>query len=58
MYSTSARRITLVSIATVGDMLDRTITINGFSKAYAMTGSRLGYLATPQDVIPAMDKVM
>ena len=27
-----------VSIATVGDMLDRTININGFSKAYAMTG--------------------
>ncbi|HJK12799.1 MAG TPA: pyridoxal phosphate-dependent aminotransferase [Methanocorpusculum sp.] len=47
-----------VSIATIGDMLDRTITINGFSKAYAMTGWRLGYLAAPLDVIPAMDKVM
>lgn len=47
-----------VSIATVGDMLERTITINGFSKAYAMTGWRLGYLAAPLDVIPAMDKVM
>ena len=40
-----------VSIATIGDMLDRTITINGFSKAYAMTGWRLGYLAAPLDVI-------
>ena len=39
-------------------MLDRTITINGFSKAYAMTGWRPGYLAAPLDVIPAMDKVM
>ncbi|HJK13239.1 MAG TPA: pyridoxal phosphate-dependent aminotransferase [Methanocorpusculum sp.] len=47
-----------VSIATIGDMLDRTVTINGFSKAYAMTGWRLGYLAAPLDVIPAMDKVM
>ncbi|HJK60368.1 MAG TPA: pyridoxal phosphate-dependent aminotransferase, partial [Methanocorpusculum sp.] len=47
-----------VSIATICDMLDRTITINGFSKAYAMTGWRLGYLAAPLDVIPAMDKVM
>ncbi|HJK50272.1 MAG TPA: pyridoxal phosphate-dependent aminotransferase [Methanocorpusculum sp.] len=47
-----------VSIATIGDMLDRTITINGFSKAYAMTGWRLGYLSAPLDVIPAMDKVM
>ncbi|MDE2444274.1 MAG: pyridoxal phosphate-dependent aminotransferase [Methanocorpusculum sp.] len=47
-----------VSIATIGDMLERTITINGFSKAYAMTGWRLGYLAAPLDVIPSMDKVM
>lgn len=47
-----------VSIATVGDMLERTITINGFSKAYAMTGWRLGYLAAPLEMIPAMDKVM
>lgn len=47
-----------VSIATVGDMLERTVTINGFSKAYAMTGWRLGYLAAPLEVIPAMDKVM
>ncbi|MDV0441008.1 pyridoxal phosphate-dependent aminotransferase [Methanorbis furvi] len=47
-----------VSIATVGDMHERTITINGFSKAYAMTGWRLGYLAAPLEVIPAMDKVM
>lgn len=47
-----------VSIAAVGDMLERTVTINGFSKAYAMTGWRLGYLAAPLEVIPAMDKVM
>ncbi|HJK02096.1 MAG TPA: pyridoxal phosphate-dependent aminotransferase [Methanocorpusculum sp.] len=47
-----------VSIATVGDMLERTITINGFSKAYAMTGWRLGYLAAPIEIISTMDKVM
>ncbi len=47
-----------VSIGSLPDMAERTITINGFSKAYAMTGWRLGYLAAPLDVIPAMDKVM
>lgn len=34
---------------------DQTILVNGFSKAYAMTGWRLGYAAGPQDVISAMD---
>ncbi|HJJ56558.1 MAG TPA: pyridoxal phosphate-dependent aminotransferase [Methanocorpusculum sp.] len=47
-----------ISIATIGDMADKTITVNGFSKAYAMTGWRLGYLSAPRDVIPYMDKVM
>ena len=36
------------SIASLPGMWDRTITINGFSKSYAMTGFRLGYLAAPQ----------
>lgn len=36
-----------VSFATLDGMYDRTITINGFSKGYAMTGWRLGYLAAP-----------
>ena len=47
-----------VSIGAIGDMLERTVTINGFSKAYAMTGWRLGYFAAPPDALPAMDKVM
>ncbi len=34
-----------ISIGSLPDMLDRTIVINGFSKAYAMTGWRLGYVA-------------
>lgn len=37
------------------DAFDRTITISGFSKAYAMTGWRLGYALGPQAVIAAMD---
>lgn len=36
-----------VSIASLGGMRERTVTVNGFSKAYAMTGWRLGYLAAP-----------
>lgn len=47
-----------VSIGSLPDMAERTITINGFSKAFAMTGWRLGYAAAPASVIPYMDKVM
>ena len=36
-----------VSLGTFGNLLDRTVTVNGFSKAYAMTGWRIGYLAAP-----------
>lgn len=36
-----------VSFGTLPDMFERTLTVNGFSKAYAMTGWRLGYLAAP-----------
>ena len=36
-----------VSFASLAGMFDRTLTVNGFSKAYAMTGWRLGYLAAP-----------
>jgi aspartate aminotransferase/aminotransferase len=39
------------SLAAIDGMFDRTVTINGFSKAYSMTGWRLGYLAAPEDVI-------
>ncbi len=38
-------------------LFDRTITINGVSKAYAMTGWRIGYCGGPSDVIGAMKKV-
>lgn len=40
-----------VSIASLPGMKERTIILNGFSKAYAMTGLRLGYMAAPEPVI-------
>jgi aspartate aminotransferase len=40
-----------ISIGSMAGMEDRTITINGFSKAYAMTGWRLGYLAGPREIM-------
>jgi aspartate aminotransferase len=39
------------------DAYDRTVTVNGFSKAYAMTGWRVGYAAGPKDVIAAMTRL-
>jgi aspartate aminotransferase len=46
-----------LSLAAIGDMAQRTITINGFSKAYAMTGWRLGYAVGPVEIIREMSKV-
>ena len=43
--------------ATVGDLWERTITLNGFSKAYAMTGWRIGYLCAPQELLEAALKI-
>jgi aspartate aminotransferase len=48
---------TPVSIASLPDMAERTITVNGFSKAYAMTGWRIGYAVAPRPVIRQMEKV-
>lgn len=45
------------SIASVPGMEDRTITLNGFSKAYSMTGLRVGYVAAPKNFILGMEKV-
>ena len=39
-------------------LYDRTLTTNGVSKAYAMTGWRIGYAAGPEDIVKAMSKVM
>ena len=46
-----------VSIASLPGMWERTITINGFSKAYAMTGWRLGYACGPRIIIEQMLKI-
>ncbi|SKD10162.1 aspartate aminotransferase [Chitinophaga ginsengisegetis] len=45
------------SIAQFGDLINRTIIINGLSKGFAMTGWRLGYLAAPLDIAKACDKI-
>jgi aspartate aminotransferase/aspartate/glutamate/aspartate-prephenate aminotransferase len=46
-----------VSFASLPGMKERTITVNGFSKAYAMTGWRLGYLAAPKPIVQAAAKI-
>ena len=46
-----------LSIASLPGMRERTITLNGFSKAYAMTGWRLGYLAAPAPIVKQILKV-
>ena len=46
-----------VSIVELPGMKERTILINGFSKAYAMTGWRLGYACGPADIIKQMTKI-
>jgi aspartate aminotransferase len=46
-----------ISLAALSDMVQRTITINGFSKSYAMTGWRLGYAAGPIEIIRQMSTV-
>jgi len=45
------------SLATFGDMYNRTITVNGVSKAFAMTGWRIGYIGGPEWVARACNKM-
>lgn len=46
-----------VSFASIDGMWERTVTINGFSKAFAMTGWRLGYAAAPEPIAKVMYKI-
>jgi len=46
-----------VSIASIGNMSARTVVINGFSKAFAMTGWRLGFVCAPEEIDKAMFKI-
>ncbi|MFC7135012.1 MULTISPECIES: pyridoxal phosphate-dependent aminotransferase [Salinibaculum] len=49
--------VSYTSLGTLEGMRDRTITVNGFSKAYAMTGWRLGYFAGPEELIEQAGKI-
>ena len=57
IYSALTYKDKHVSIASLDGMKERTILINGFSKAYAMTGWRLGYACGPKDIIKQMTKI-
>lgn len=57
IYSELSYKGDHVSIASLPGMRERTILINGFSKAYAMTGWRLGYACGPADIIAQMTKI-
>ena len=46
-----------VSFASLPGMFDRTVTVNGISKAFAMTGWRIGYLAAPKVIAKACNKM-
>ena len=46
-----------ISIAEIDDMWERTIIVSGFSKAYSMTGWRLGYALGPEPIIALMTKI-
>ncbi len=46
-----------ISIASLNGMEDRTIVLNGFSKAFAMTGFRVGYAIAPEDILSGMLKI-
>ena len=57
IYSELTYKEDHVSIASIPGMIERTIVINGFSKAFAMTGWRLGYAAGPEEIIKQMTKI-
>lgn len=57
IYSELTYKEEHVSIASLPGMKERTILINGFSKAYAMTGWRLGYACGPKEIIGQMTKI-
>ncbi|MCU0402273.1 MAG: pyridoxal phosphate-dependent aminotransferase [Algoriphagus sp.] len=45
------------SIASLPGMFERTVTVNGFSKGYAMTGWRVGYICAPLEISKAVEKM-
>lgn len=57
IYSELTYQVSHVSIASLPEMKERTIVINGFSKSHAMTGWRLGYACGPKEIIEQMLKI-
>jgi len=57
IYSALSYEHDHTSIATLPGMRERTVVFNGFSKAYAMTGLRLGYALAPPEAIGAMNRI-
>jgi aspartate aminotransferase len=57
MYQSITYGVEPTSLATLDGMADRTITVNGFSKAYSMTGWRLGYFCAPDAVVEQAGKI-
>lgn len=57
IYSELTYDGTHVSFASIEGMREHTITVNGFSKAFAMTGWRLGYACGPEPIIKQMTKI-
>jgi aminotransferase len=57
VYSRLTYGVQHTCLATLPGMRERTILLDGFSKAYAMTGWRIGYVAAPQAILEAMLKI-
>ncbi len=57
IYDQLVYDVEFVSFPSLPKMRERTILVNGFSKAYAMTGWRLGYAVGPREIIEAMMKI-
>jgi aminotransferase len=57
VYSRLTYGLEHTCMAALPEMRERTVLLNGFSKAYAMTGWRIGYAAAPQPILEAMVKV-
>lgn len=57
VYSRLVYNTEYLSIASLPGMQERTVLLDGFSKAYAMTGWRIGYVAAPTTILEAMVKI-
>jgi aspartate aminotransferase len=57
IYERIAYDVEPTSLGSLDGMADRTITLNGFSKAFSMTGWRLGYYCAPEDLVSQAGKV-